>query len=382
MAGPLRIGFSATVLHDPTLRDVPDGIGVYTRAIGERLAKRSDALVVPAVVRAAAARAAPPGTFRFPGHRHAMTAWSLATGRPFAGSAALRERIDVYFATDYRVPRLKGVPVCATVFDAIPLSHPEWANPRLRTVKNLVLRATVRWADRVIAISRAMVPELVEHYRIAEDRVSVTPLGVDDHWFVREPPERIAALRQRHSLRERYLLFVGTLQPRKNVARILAAYQQLPPALRADVQLVVAGRTGWQTTELVAALRAAGAAGHVRWLDYVPQADLRALYQGASAFVFPSLYEGFGLPVLEAFASGIPVVCSNVTSLPEVAGDAALQVDPTDVDALAAAMQSLVTDTVLAAALCRRGLARAREFTWERCADATFGILRSMAPSR
>jgi glycosyltransferase involved in cell wall biosynthesis len=375
---PLRIGFSATLLHDPALRDVPDGIGVYTRAVGERLASRRDALIVPAIVRASAAHEAPPGAFRFPGHRHAMTAWSLATSRPFAGSAALARRIDVYFATDYRVPRLKSVPVCATVFDAIPLSHPEWANPRLRSLKNFVLRSTIAWADRVIAISRAMVPELIEHYRVAEDRISVTPLGVDDHWFQRESPEHIAELRKRYALDDRYLLFVGTLQPRKNVARILAAYQGLPPALRAGVQLVIAGRAGWQTTGLVAALRAAGGTGRVRWLEYVPQADMRALYQGASAFVFPSLYEGFGLPVLEAFASGIPVVCSNVTSLPEVAGDAAMQVDPTDVEALTAAMETLLADDALAAEFCRRGHARAREFTWERCADTTFGILRSM----
>ena len=379
MNTPLRIGLGTTLLHDPATRDALDGIGVYTRELCARFDARADVAVVPAVMRRAAARAAPAGTFRFPMHRNAMAAWSLATGMPFAGSAALARRIDVFLATDYRVPRLRGVPVCATVFDAIPLSHPEWANPRLRAVKNYVLRSTVHWADRVIAISHAMVAELVEYYAVPEERISVTHLGVDEHWFEREPDTRIASFRQRYRLDRRYLLFVGTLQPRKNVARILAAFEQLPRSFRAEVQLVIAGRAGWQTGELVAALRAAESDGRVRWLDYVPAADLRALYQGASAFVFPSLYEGFGLPVLEAFASGVPVVCSNVTSLPEVAGDSAVQVDPVDVAGLASAMEALVSDDALAQRMRELGRDRAREFTWDRCADRTLAVLRSMA---
>jgi len=194
----------------------------------------------------------------------------------------------------------------------------------------------------------------------------------------REPDARVASLRKHYRLDRHYLLFVGTLQPRKNVATILAAFARLPPAFRSEVQLVIAGRAGWHTDGLVTALRAAENDGRVRWLDYVPAADMRALYQGASAFVFPSLYEGFGLPVLEAFAAGVPVVCSNVTSLPEVAGDAALQVDPTDVVGLASAMEALVSDDALAQRMRDRGRNRAREFTWDRCAEQTLAVLRSM----
>jgi glycosyltransferase involved in cell wall biosynthesis len=379
MAGPLRIGMGTTLLHDPATRSALDGIGVYTRELRERMAATAGVEVVEAVMRAAAARAAPAGVFRFPGNRNVMAAWSLATGLSCAGAAAIAGRIDVFFATDYRVPRLRGVPVCATVFDAIPLSHPDWANPRLRSVKNLVLRRSARWADRVIAISRAMVPELVAHYGIEEARIAVTPLGVDASWFEPVPAARVAAVRERHRLAERYLLFVGTLQPRKNVARILAAFERLPPAVARDAQLVIAGRAGWHAEEVVAALRAAGANGRVRWLDYVPEQDLRPLYRGASAFVFPSLYEGFGLPVLEAFASEVPVIASNVTSLPEVAGDAAILVDPLDTDAIAEAMASLLDDPATGARLRERGLARARTYTWERCAQATLAVLRAMA---
>lgn len=378
MSTRFRIGLGTTLLHDPATRDALDGIGVYTRELRACFDARVDVEVVPAVMRRAAARAAPQGTFCFPVHRNVMAAWSLATGRPFAGNSALARRIDVFFAPDYRVPRLRKIPVCATVFDAIPLSNPEWASPRLRAVKNYVLRSTIQWADRVIAISHAMVPELVEHYAVPEERIRVTHLGVDKRWFEREPDARVAALRQHYRLDRRYLLFVGTLQPRKNVPTILAAFGRLPPAFRSEVQLVIAGRAGWQTDRLVTALRAAESDGRVRWLDYVPAADMRALYQGASAFVFPSLYEGFGLPVLEAFASGVPVVCSNATSLPEVAGDAALQIDPADVVGLASAMEALVSDNALAQRMRDRGRNRAREFTWDRCAERTLAVLRSM----
>ncbi len=167
-------------------------------------------------------------------------------------------------------------------------------------------------------------------------------------------------------------------QPRKNVARILEAYRRLPVGVQAEHQLVIAGKEGWRVGELVAELRSLSGKGRVRWLDYVEDGDLRALYQGASAFVFPSLYEGFGLPILEAFASGIPVVTSRSTSLPEVAGEAALMVDPTDSNAIAAAMALLLDDSTLVDRLKQAGLARARTYTWAKCAGETASALRSL----
>ena len=377
----MRIGFGATLLQgegaDPRL----DGIGNYARELATAFALRDDVTPIPVVVGARAARAARKGNadaLVLPQGAFLGTAVSWATGADALGARGLAEHVDVFHATDYMIPRLRRTPVCATLFDAIPLSHPEWANPRLRALKNMGMRQSARWADRVIAISQAMVPELIEHYGIDGERIAVTPLGVDDRWFTVESAPRIAEVRARHGLAPGYLLFVGTLQPRKNVERIIAAYLRLPAHQQAERQLVIAGKAGWRADDLVATLREVSAGGRVRWLDYVEADDMRALYQGAAAFVFPSLYEGFGLPVLEAFASGVPVLTSTTTSLPEVAGDAALLVEPTDIDAIAAGMSSLIGDLPLAERLRAAGRARAREFTWARCAAETVAVLRSI----
>jgi alpha-1,3-rhamnosyl/mannosyltransferase len=373
----LRVGLSSTILVDPLTRDSLDGIGVYTRELSARLAAMPDVAVVPAVVGPRACAAAAPGAFRFAGRHSLDTLRSMLLGAGHRNERALEAVADVYLATDQRVPRLRRIPVCATIHDAIPLRHPEWANPRLRSLKNLLLRSSFGWADRVLVLSRATIAEVVEHYRVPESRIAVTPLGVDDAWFVAPAAEALADTLRRYGLARGYLLFVGTLQPRKNVERVVDAYGRLPPTLRASFDLVVVGKVGWSAAPIVAKLRERAGEG-VRWLERVPDVDLRMLYRGAAGFVFPSLYEGFGLPVLEAFASGVPVVTSNVTSLPEVAGDAALLVDPLDADAIAQAMARILDDRALAGSLRAKGAARALGFSWEACAAKTAAVLREM----
>jgi glycosyltransferase involved in cell wall biosynthesis len=377
-ASPLRIGLSATLLCDPRARRALDGIGVYTEAIYAHLRQQPGVAVTPVVMGPVGSRHMPENAMRYPGPSRidaslSVVRWSAALTGPGG-----RERLNVYFATDYRVPLNAALPVCATFHDAIPLSHPEWANPRLRGLKNVMLRRAARAATRIIAISEAMVPEIVEHYDVPAERITVVPNGVGTSWFEREKPEALRELRFRYDLAKHYFLFVGTLQPRKNVERILEAYASLPEAVRRHYQLVIAGKQGWRAQPLVGKLQALQAAGRVRWLQRVPETDLRTLYQAASAFVFPSLYEGFGLPVLEAFASGVPVITSNVTSLPEVAGDAALLVDPLRVDAIAEAMSRLAGDASLGDRLVHLGRTRARLFTWENAVQQTIAVMREL----
>jgi alpha-1,3-rhamnosyl/mannosyltransferase len=228
----------------------------------------------------------------------------------------------------------------------------------------------------VIAVSQHAVAELVRFFGVDERRISVVHNGVGAEWFEQPPaPERDATLAL-HQLRAGYYLFVGTLQPRKNVGRLLEAYLALPPVLRAARQLVIVGAPGWSSDDVVKRINAARQNGeNVVWLDRLTDpGQLRHLYAGAGALVFPSLYEGFGLPLVEAFAIGLPVATSNATSLPEVARGAALEFDPLSVPEMTAAMTSIVRDDALRQRLVAAGHRRALELTWDEAARRTAAV--------
>jgi glycosyltransferase involved in cell wall biosynthesis len=217
----------------------------------------------------------------------------------------------------------------------------------------------------VIADSAATKHDLTRYCGVPEGKITVVYPGYDDALARVDA----AAVRARYGLPENYFLHVGTLQPRKNLMRLMEAVSQAP----APVRLVLAGRAGWMAAPIAA--RARELSDRVRWLEYVPDEDLAGLYSGAQALVFPSLFEGFGFPVLEAMACGTPVICSNTSSLPEVAGQAALLVDPQDGQALLRAMLRVQAEPALRAELAERGLSRVRQFSWRRAAEATLAVL-------
>ena len=356
-----------------------DGIGTYTLELERALiAQDVDVRRVGAPHRAGPRLVAPRhASLRFPLPLSYLTAAaaSLRTNVPFA--RGVERSIDVYHATDYLVPRLASTPVVATLYDAIPLANPAWANPRLRTVKNWLLRRCAQAADIVIAISHAAVAEIVEHYRIPEERIRVVPLGVNERWFERPSDDLIAKTLARHALRPGFILHVGTLQPRKNLDALISAYERLPAPLRNDHQLVLVGKYGWGAEALRARLERLASAARVVWLDYVERDELHALYCAAGLFVYPSLSEGFGLPVLEALACGLPVVASDLPVLREVADAAARFVDPRDIDGLADAIASVyASQSEPADAAARR--AHARKFTWTSCATGTVAVYREL----
>ncbi|MDS4019331.1 MAG: glycosyltransferase family 1 protein [Candidatus Competibacter sp.] len=267
-------------------------------------------------------------------------------------------------------------PTVATLHDLSHLHYPRF-HPRERIAYlERYLPRTLEQATRLIAVSEFVRQEIIHLLGVPEHRIVTVHNGVDPEFRPYPLSELIPPL-SRYSLQPGgYLLGVSTLEPRKNLGRLAEAYGRLPPALRRRYPLVLAGVRGWMSEELERRLSPLERNGQLRRLGYVAQEDLPLLYAGARAFAYPSLYEGFGLPVLEAMASGIPVLTSNRSSLPEVGGDATLRVDPEDVDAINAGLERLLTDDEWRMVAVEHGLRQARHFSWERCIQETIAVYR------
>lgn len=378
----MKLGLGTTVLARGVSGEGIDGIGAYTREIGRRLAEPMGG----ASLHPASFGARLPADY-FPGAEPALdlgpygaqAAWAFATARPFPAERRLGGNLDIFHAPDHLIPRFAHIPVLATLMDAIPLSHPQWVPSRWAPLKRLLWRRAAHWADHIVTISEYSKVQIIDCFDVFPEKISVVPLGVDERFFERFCAAERAQVRSRLGLPERFFLNIGTLQPRKNLERVLDAHAALPPALQQELPLVVVGRPGWACEALVQRLGAAAQSGRVRWLRYQPDRELRCLMQCALALVHPSLAEGFGLPVLEAFASGLPVITSSTTSLPEVAGDAALLVDPQNVGAIAHAMQQLAQSPQLAGKLAQAGERRAQLFRWHSCVEQTRSLYHKLA---
>ncbi len=286
------------------------------------------------------------------------------------GAGLRRHRVALYHEPNY-VPLCYDVPVVVTIHDLSWLRHPE-THPadRVRWLARGVHRAVER-ARAIVVDSAFVAQEVTSTFGVAPGRVHVAHLGVSPRFHRRDAAETAARLRTYALEHGRYLLSVGTLEPRKNIGHVLAAYALLPSTVRERYPLVIAGAPGWKAGALENDLHALNRRAEIRFLGYVPPDDLPFLYAGAAAFVYPSLYEGFGLPPLEAMASGVPVLVANRSALPEVVGDAGVFIDPVDPPGTAAALRSILEDPQRRAQLGERGAARAGAFTWQRCAQAT-----------
>lgn len=265
-----------------------------------------------------------------------------------------------------------------TVHDIAPLLYGDEMHPRLSFVKRASVAFLPRVADLLIADSQSTKEGLIERCGAHPEAVEVIPLGVEHERFKPSDDRTIAEARSKFGLVAPYLLHVSNYRPLKNLVRIIEAFMRVWEAGSKDIELVIAGGGGWRYEEFLRWVEPYRAKGGIRMIGQVEEEWLPALYSGAELFVFPSLYEGFGLPVLEAMACGTPVLTSGVSSLPEVAGDAAILVDPTDVEAIADGMRRILGDQRLRTELRRRGLERASRFTWDVCARRHFEAYQTL----
>lgn len=291
---------------------------------------------------------------------HLRLSWEMARQRP-----------DVLLVPAHVVPPIRPRVSIVTVHDLGYLHFPD-AHPRpQRLYLDLSTRWNARAATHILTDSAATKADLVAHYAVPPEKITVAYPGYDEALTPVRDSSAIEAVKMRYAITGDYFLYLGTLQPRKNLARLVDAFISLD----SPATLVIAGKEGWLYDDLFAQVRRMRSAGRVLFPGYVADEDKPALLSGALAFVFPSLYEGFGLPVLEAQACGCPVITSTTSSLPEVAGGAALLVDPTDTAAIASAMQRVASDPTLREALTQRGFANVRRFSWAACARTVLSVI-------
>jgi glycosyltransferase involved in cell wall biosynthesis len=292
----------------------------------------------------------------------------------------LAGRVAIYHSPDFVLPATWRARTVLTVHDLSFMRFPACSSPPLLAYLMEAVPRSVRRADLILADSENTRRDVIELLGVSPDRVHTLLLGVEDAFASQTAPEATQAALARYGIARPYILGVGTLQPRKNYPRLIRAYARLRERHGIDHQLVIAGAPGWLYEDVYATIAEHGLGEAVRITGFVAETDLPALYQAADLFAFPSLYEGFGLPILEAMACGTPVVTGNGSSLPEVAGDAALLVAPEDEDALADAIWRLLSDPSLCDTLVSRGYQRVRNFTWAKAAQQLLEAYATLAP--
>jgi glycosyltransferase involved in cell wall biosynthesis len=292
--------------------------------------------------------------------------------QPFA---LRKERVDLLHALAFVTPLLSPCPSVVTIHDLSFLLYPEGFKRSKRFYLGLFTRLSARRARCIIAVSESTKRDVVRLLGVSPEEVEVVYSGIDEV-FRPLNEDQVAVFRSKRGLPERFILFVGTIEPRKNVTRLIEAFATLRPCDPAPLKLVIGGAKGWFYEDVFARVEELGLEGQVMFPGYIPVSELPLWYNAAELFVYPSLYEGFGLPPLEAMACGTPVVAANTSSLPEVVGEAGLTVDPLDVEGLAEAMRQVLSNEILWQEMRERGLQRAKGFSWTKTAQETVQVYR------
>ncbi len=282
-------------------------------------------------------------------------------------------RPTLFFTPSHYAPRFSPVPTVISIMDLAYLHFPALFNQSdLYQLKEWT-GYSVKNATKVFTISEASKRDIIKFYKVKEEDITVTYLGIKPTGDMKNQIT-IAELQKKYSFSMPYFLFVSTLQPRKNVTRLVQAFSYLQKK-HPEVQLIIVGKKGWMYEEILASPKTYGVEDQVKFLDFVPNEDLPGLYSNAVAYVLPSLYEGFGLPVLEAMKFDCPVITSNISSLPEAGGDAVLYVDPLNSQDIAEKMEEMYTDKKVREELIKKGREQVKKFSWEKTAKQTLEVL-------
>ena len=289
-----------------------------------------------------------------------------------------KRRASLVHAAGYIAPLLANVPVVISVYDVIALKNPELCTLSNRLHYRILMPLSVKKASGIIVPSEKTKRDLLECFPEVESKTTVIPLGVATKYRVLERTDSFHEMRQKYALPQDFVLFVGQREPKKNLQVVIKAFQIMAQNKDFTHGLVIAGKDGWGQAQVRKTVSELGLSGRVTFADFIAPEDLPYIYNMADVFVFPSLYEGFGLPPLEAMACGIPVVCSNRGSLPEVVGDAALLVDPTDPASIASSLSLAISEEKTRTDLIEKGKQRARQFTWRKTAELTEAFYREI----
>ena len=275
-----------------------------------------------------------------------------------------KDRLDLFHYTDHALSLLfRKCPIIITVHDIAYIRFPDLLNKSRQIYKKYILDLSIKRADIIIADSHSTKRDIIEFFNVDEKKIKVVHLGVESRF---RPISNVEDYRTRNNLPSKMILNIGTLEPRKNVVTLIKAFKKLQERGPKDYVLVIAGGKGWLYKKIFEEIKSSGVEQSIRLLGVVRDEDLPLLYNCADLFVYPSLYEGFGLPPLEAMACGVPIITSNTSSLPEVVGNAGLMVDPLDINSFCEAIYNVLEDKELKHRMSRDGLKRSKMFTWDK----------------
>lgn len=320
---------------------------------------------------------------KFPQAREVVVPFSNPATRLFREHLLMayhykKERLDLVHNPKSAISILKPCKTVVTIFDLIPIMYPETEKWMARIYWKTQIPVAAHNADFVITSSEFAKKEIVSRYNISEDRIAVIPIAYNSYCKPVESKTEMESVKEKYAIPDKYILYVGTIQPRKNIALLIKAYASLVKRKGIDHKLVITGRKGWLYAPLFDLIKSEGMEERIVFTGFVPDEELPYIYGGAELFVYLSLFEGFGIPPLEAMACGVPVICSNATSLPEVAGDAGILVNPTDQKAVEVAILNVLENPVLRTELREKGFLQAKKFSWERTAGETLRIYKEV----